>query len=888
MLKLISGKKIQLSILLFLYAGVFSLKAAIPISGIINSYTSVSAIVGTSLTVASTAGFAIGDKIMIIQMKGATITTTQTVNYGDVTAYNSCGNFEYTFITNIVGTTITIQSNLVNSYTVPTGEVQIVTVPQYCSVNIVDTLKAKAWDGSSGGILVFESGGTVTMNADIYVSGNGFRNIAPCNTGPLTCGNLNYYISTNNCVSGKKGEGIAEYVNTAQSGGRGHLANGGGGSNRGNNGGGGGGNYGVGGIGGFEANSCAANTTQGLGGMALDYTLGKMFLGGSGGNGQGNDLGAIFGGGAGGGIVIIAAKSIITNGYTIWNEGKDVTGITINEGAGGGGAGGVVSLDIPVITGILNISVNGGDGGSTNNNTAIADCTGPGGGGAGGVVWVSGGALNPNIIYSATGGLTGLALSPLRSCFNTSFGATAGASGNAIFNLPPHILPLSILPINLGPDQVACPLEQVLLDPGNGFSTYVWQDASTDSNLIAIGPGIYYVTVIDTAGCLGSDTMNITLAPQYNFNIATGDTTVCAGQTVVIDAGAGNTSYTWQDGTATQTYSTVDTGLFTVQVVDAFGCIGNATYNIHNFPPFTFTIGTGDTSVCYGQPVTIDAGSQWDLYLWQDLSTNQTFTTTQAGQYFVNVQDTLGCIGSATYSIFYFPGIILDLGLDTAMCEGDSIILDAGIYPDYLWNDGSQNSKITVTTPGDYSVTITDFNGCILADTITILDYYPIPIFDLNDTLICIPDTLTILAPAGFSDYLWNDGSSLNFLRISKPGGYSLTITNSFTCFSKDSFNVTLQCPTALYMPNAFTPNGDGVNDYFLPIGYNITEFHMQIFNRWWQLVYETDNFEKGWNGEAKGVPGEIGAYVYYVVWQGKLEGVFNSGTLKGNVTLIR
>ncbi|MEO5674326.1 MAG: hypothetical protein ABIQ74_06740, partial [Chitinophagales bacterium] len=288
-----SGKNIvrkfcALFILLFSWG----ILKALPISGVINSYASVSAIAGTNLTVSSTAGFVVGDKIMIIQMKGAGITTSNTVNYGDITNYNDCGNFEFAYISAIAGTTITLVSALTKTYTVPSGEVQIVTVPFYCDVDITDTLKAQTWDGITGGILIFESGGTVTMNADIYVSGSGFRGQVPCSNGLRVCGSTNYYINPVNCTSGMKGEGIAEYVNAPQSGGRAKLANGGGGSNRANSGGGGGGNYGAGGVGGFEDNFCGINTIQGLGGVALDYTLGKIFMGGAGGNGQGNDNGA--------------------------------------------------------------------------------------------------------------------------------------------------------------------------------------------------------------------------------------------------------------------------------------------------------------------------------------------------------------------------------------------------------------------------------------------------------------------------------------------------------------------------------------------------------------------------------------------------------------------
>jgi len=172
---------------------------------------------------------------------------------------------------------------------------------------------------------------------------------------------------------------------------------------------------------------------------------------------------------------------------------------------------------------------------------------------------------------------------------------------------------------------------------------------------------------------------------------------------------------------------------------------------------------------------------------------------------------------------------------------------------------------------------------------VEVLPFYPVPTLDLiNDTTMCIPDTLLLLAPGGYAQYEWNDGSSLNFLPITKPGTYSLTVTNVYTCFSTDSFHVTLKCPTNLWLPTAFTPNGDGINDFFLPIGYNITEFHMKIFNRWGQLVFSTDDADKGWNGYSNGVPAEMGAFVYYVAWAGFQDGVSKGGTLQGNVTLIR
>jgi gliding motility-associated-like protein len=873
----------------FLFCLVFtrSIQAQTSISGIINSYAAVSSITGTNLTVSTTTGFSVGQKILIIQMKGVTISTANTSTYGDITAYNDCGNFEFAYIANIVGTTVTLVNPLVKTYST-SGLVQIVSVPFYCGTTVDGTLTCQAWNGTTGGVLVFESGGFVTLNADIDVSGLGFRGQVPCGTGNLNCNNSNWYVSVGSCNGAWKGEGVAEYVNTNQSGGRAKLANGGGGSNPNNAGGAGGGNYGAGGDGGYGDNSCSTTNIQAIGGLGLNYTLGKVFMGGAGGNGQGNNSGTMFGGTNGGGIVMISALYLDPNGHSILANGIDQSGQTTNEGAGGGGAGGTVCLDIPNLVGPLNVFADGGDGGSTNNDPLVTDCTGPGGGGGGGVLWVAGGAANPLITFSSNGGAAGLALSTTSTCYNTSYNAENGTGGNIIFNYPPHVLPPPLFSADLGPDITACPTEPVVLDPGAGFSTYLWQDGSTDTFFTAIGPGTYSVFTTDINGCISYDTIDITPSPAFSFTIGSGDTTICPSQTVVIDPGT-YSAYVWQDGSTLPTFTATDTGTYSVTVVDSVGCTGSSTYDIFFTPPFTYTISDGDTIICPDQPVSIDAGAGYAQYLWSDGSASQILLTTDTGTYSVTVTDMLGCSGSSSYIVYYYQGSFVNIGNDTALCEGDSIILDAGIFPQYTWSDGTTNSSITVYDPGVYYVTIFDFNTCIISDTISIDSFYSAPPENLvSDTTICGTQVVTILAPQGYAEYVWSNGSTLNYIDVTEPGTYFITITNDNTCSTTDFFNVVTKCPTGIYIPNAFTPNNDGMNDVFIPFGYGITTFHMKIFNRWGQLVFETDNINSGWSGDCKQTECETGSYVYYIEWTGQQDGVTDGGTEVGNVTLIK
>jgi gliding motility-associated-like protein len=811
----LAGMKNYISFFLFLIVCNFTF--AQNISGIINSYTQVTGITSTIITTTSSAAFLVGDKILIIQMKGAAILNTNTSSYGDITSLNDAGNWEFATIAAISGNDIIITADLINTYNTTSGKVQMISVPSYCNVTLSDTLSCQPWDGLTGGVLVFISGGTVTMNADINVSGKGLRPGPTCNNSTLNCNNTGYFYNPNGCLAGWKGEGITEYVNSAQSGGRAKLANGGGGSNKGNSGGGGGGNYGAGGFGGFEDNSCGATGIQGYGGLALDYTLGKIFLGGAGGSSSGDDGGIIFPGTAGGGIVIIAANTINPNGFSIKAEGIDQTGITNDEGAGGGGAGGVVCLDVQSILAPMNVSVDGGDGGSIDNIIDPSGCQGPGGGGGGGTLWVSGSGLPVNIIFSGNGGAAGLMLTPSSICYNTTNGASAGEPGGTIFNFPTQTLPLSQPLVNLGNDTAICSLSSLTLSTNPGFLTFLWQDGSTDSTYIVSDSGLYTVKAADTLGCFSSDTIHVTF-----------------------------------------------------------------------LPPYTFSIGN-DTTVCFGNTVTLDAGAGFISYLWQDLSTLQTYTTDTAGIFLVTVVDTNGCTGIATLTVSNFGKPPLNIGNDTSICIGDKMVFNGGAFSSYLWQDGSTAPIFSATQPGIYFVTVTDFNGCMQSDTATLLGFYPQPPDTfLIDTVICTGQVILLEGPEGYASYLWTDSATTSAITVIEPGVYGLNITNEFSCNSSDSAIVALECPTHIFMPTAFTPNGDGINDLYQAVGYNLTSFLMRIYNRWGELVYVSYDITQGWNGISQGIKAEIGTYIYYVTWSGELDGVSSGGLIKGNLTLIR
>ncbi|MBS1911887.1 MAG: hypothetical protein JST22_07865 [Bacteroidetes bacterium] len=420
-------------------------RAQTNISGVINRYTAATFIdkCNASIAVRNPFGFAAGDKVLIIQMKGASIDLVDHSGFGDITAYNNAGNYELATVDEVNGFTLVLHNKLAREYDV-SGLVQVIRVPQYTDVTVTGTLTAKPWDGETGGVLAFIASGTVTLNVDIDVSGKGFRGEERNDGATFGSATIGWYFYPTEDSSNYKGEGIVQFSDQYRAG-RGKLANGGGGGNSRTSGGGGGSNAGAGGNGGKESSGAGGSDIGGAGGAALEYSNAtdrrKIFLGGAGGCAGREDQERNTSGANGGGIIVIQASAIQPNSYLIRASGVDNTvgdGSTFPEvvlGGGGGGAGGTVLLDIGTISSTLQVKVNGGKGSDTRHNL---NCHGPGGGGGGGCVWVSGSSAPTNLSVSAAAGLAGKTYLPAvvpSSCKNTVYGAADGANGTTITNL---------------------------------------------------------------------------------------------------------------------------------------------------------------------------------------------------------------------------------------------------------------------------------------------------------------------------------------------------------------------------------------------------------------------------------------------------------------------
>lgn len=242
--------------------------------------------------------------------------------------------------------------------------------------------------------------------------------------------------------------------------------------------------------------------------------------------------------------------------------------------------------------------------------------------------------------------------------------------------------------------------------------------------------------------------------------------------------------------------SPLATGYYTVTVTDSIsGCVSVDSVEIFvnqspapNFGP--------DTAICNNAPLVLDGTAGSYTYLWQDNSTNQTFTVSSFGIYNVFVNDTVtGCTGTDTILVGINPAPVFTLGSDAAVCAGSNVTFTGPGGPyDYDWNTGDSVIAITVNTTGNYILVVTDtVNGCSAADTV-VFTANPLPVVTLGaDTSYCSNNAIVLTGPAGNFTYVWSDNSTNDSLSVSSTGTYFVTVTDTATtCFNADTVTIVI------------------------------------------------------------------------------------------------
>ena len=440
---------------------------------------------------------------------------------------------------------------------------------------------------------------------------------------------------------------------------------------------------------------------------------------------------------------------------------------------------------------------------------------------------------------------------------------------------------LIMRPLNLGPDTTICPSNTLLFNAGSGFSSYLWNNGSTDSTLSVNNAGLYYVNVLDACSNSFSDTVVVLAAPPIPFTIGA-DRIKCNNDTLHLAAPGGFLNYSWSpnyyiNSTSSQqvVIGPLTDTTYTVIAEKTPGCFAYDTIHISVFTSPPIDLGN-HPDMCYGDSILLDAGSGFNNYVWNNgITTQQTVIYTK-GTYSVVGTTVDGCKSVDTvvvYNVYSLP--VVSLNQDSTICFGTQRTLDAGSgFNNYLWNNGSTSQTMNVNATGAYTVIVTDNHGCKGGDTTMISKMLPTPSKFLGvDTAICGYGDLQLKPITSFNEYLWSTGSNSSSIIIKQPGNYWLQVKDQQGCYGKDTIVVhPKDCLKGFYMPTGFTPNRDEKNDLLRPLLFgNVTQYQFMIYNRWGELIFNSTDKTNGWDGNYKGQPQNSGVFVWMCIY--KFEG---------------
>lgn len=365
-------------------------------------------------------------------------------------------------------------------------------------------------------------------------------------------------------------------------------------------------------------------------------------------------------------------------------------------------------------------------------------------------------------------------------------------------------------------------------------------DAHTSGIPVAGGMGPRSYFYIDDVS------LNISLDLQI-----IGNRSICIGEHTTLSA-LNTSTYAWADSLSPSTIIstassiTVSPASTTTYILYGSTDTAYATVTVHPYPQVHLG---NDTTLCEGALLTLDATTANASYIWNDSSSNATFAVDSPGNYWVEVTAN-NCAASDTIEVSYIPAPMLDLGNDTTLCQGESIFLDATTAgASYLWSDNSTGATLLADQEGTYWATVTA-NGCSTTDSIHVALTH-LPRIDAGpEPTLCRGGTLVLDATTANATYGWQDGSTGPTFTVHQEGNYSVTVTSNGCTATASIYIPEVVCTGTLVMPNVFTPNHDGRNDFFIPLSFRgIVSMQTTIRNRWGQVIFETNVPTIRWDG---------------------------------------
>lgn len=310
-----------------------------------------------------------------------------------------------------------------------------------------------------------------------------------------------------------------------------------------------------------------------------------------------------------------------------------------------------------------------------------------------------------------------------------------------------------------------------------------------------------------------------------------------------------------------------------------------------------FPVLQSNQPVCENDTLRISTATSALQYLWKNAtaafpSTTNTLsipaaTLADAGKYTLDVVTSGGCVNTSSINVSVQSNQLQRIiPFDDLLCDGMTLFIDAD-QPgavSYLWNDGNSSAQRVIADAGVYSLVTSD-GVCKRADSFRITTNIT-PVVNLGtDTTLCYNELLVLNAASPVADtYLWSTNVTDSSITVNTAGTYSVMLENRCGIASDDIKILYEDCANIVFVPNAFTPNNDRLNDVLKAKAYfKIDEFSMKIFNRWGQMIFSSNSLNTGWDGTVKGQQAPPGMYTWVIQYK-RSNKVYNQ---KGTVLVI-
>ncbi len=426
---------------------------------------------------------------------------------------------------------------------------------------------------------------------------------------------------------------------------------------------------------------------------------------------------------------------------------------------------------------------------------------------------------------------------------------------------------------------------------GSGNYSYSWNHGATTEDVTNLAAGNYSVSVTDnTTGCSATQSYTVTEPPVLVIATDSVVDVKCFGEStggifVSISGGTPGYTYSWNNGATTEDLANVPAGTYNLTVTDANGCTQTMTFTVQEPPQLVIALDSTVNVRCAGEAtgavfISVNGGTPGYTYSWDNGTTSEDLTNVPAGNYTVTITDANGCTQQRSFNItepdpldtanvqVIAPRCYDTLGSVTVQIVG-------GVSPYQVsWSNGSTGASLQAP-PGTYTATVQDANQCTWTFNIQIPAGAPPVLVQAHEDTIVITygDTAWLNAQTtGIDNYTWNPDS--NLVEVAPGQAYALpqdstyfvvTGYDSAGCVSTDTIWVFVLKDLELYVPNFFSPNGDGVNENWEIFGPIAEVLYCRIVNRWGNLVYESTDLkpQQVWDGQCQSGPCPDGVYVY-------------------------